>query len=135
MHIINFNTSTGWSDPGRGAEFGIISYDWSNAKEQWAAAKPMDCEERLLQQAQMTKSLSPKSKVFVYRNVVKALPWFTAVREKILDPAYSGWFVRFSGKGEYVVPDCAAEDANKCSIFYHDQEQTPAGKRTEIHGL
>lgn len=53
-------------------EFGIVSYDWSNAKAQWAASKPMDCEERLLQQATMTKQLNPASHVFVYRNVVKA---------------------------------------------------------------
>jgi hypothetical protein len=49
-----------------------VSYDWSNAKAQWAASKPMDCEERLLQQATMTKQLNPASHVFVYRNVVKA---------------------------------------------------------------
>merc|ERR1712194_419855 len=29
---------SGWSSPERGAEFGIISYDWSNAKTQWAVA-------------------------------------------------------------------------------------------------
>ena len=85
---------SGWSSPERGAvrpfrrsihrvrfggpccfvvqEFGIVSYDWSNAKAQWAASKPMDCEERLLQQATMTKQLNPASHVFVYRNVVKA---------------------------------------------------------------
>ena len=39
------------SSPSRGAEFGIVSYDWSNAKAQWAAEKPMDCEERLQTQA------------------------------------------------------------------------------------
>ena len=41
---------SGYSSPERGAQFGIASYDWSNAKKQWAAAKPMDCEERLLEQ-------------------------------------------------------------------------------------
>lgn len=75
--------SSGWSSPLRGAQFGIVSYDWSNAKVQWAAAKPMDCEERLLKQAEMTAALNPHSHVFVYRNLVKALPWYTAVREKI----------------------------------------------------
>lgn len=118
--------SSGWSSPQRGAEFGIISYDWSNSKDQWAAAKPMDCEERLLKQAEMTKSLNPASHVFTYRNAVKALPWYTSVREKLDDPAYSGWFLKFDPKGaSYNVPQCAAENSSKCSVFYHDQEQTP----------
>ena len=57
----------------------------------------------------------------------KALPWFSSVREKLNDPAYSGWFLRFNGTTprHYNVPDCAAENASKCSIYYHDQEQTP----------
>lgn len=118
--------SSGWSSPSRGAEFGIISYDWSNAKAQWAASKPMDCVERLTEQATMTKSLNPSSKVFTYRNLVKALPWFKEVREKLDDPNYSGFFLKFGNKTETHVPRCAAENPKKCSIFYHDQEQTPA---------
>ena len=39
----------------------------------------------------------------MYRNLVKALPWFSSVREKLLDPAYAGFFLRFSGKGNYSV--------------------------------
>lgn len=120
--------SSGWSSPVRGSEFGIVSYDWSNAKQQWATATPMDCEERLLQQARMTKALNPSSRVFVYRNLVKALPWFTSVREKLDDPRYSGWFLRFNStapRSSHHVPACAAENSSKCSLFYHDQEQTP----------
>ena len=33
--MINF---TGWSPPEYGGKFGIVSYDWSTAKLQWAAA-------------------------------------------------------------------------------------------------
>jgi hypothetical protein len=47
--------------------------DWSNAKQLWANAKPMDCEERLITQAAMVKAVNPDTKVFVYRNLVKAL--------------------------------------------------------------
>src|SRR5690348_4861479 len=64
--------------------FGIISYDWSNEKSQWVNARPMDCEERMLTQAMATKRNNPSAHVFVYRNLVKALPWFTSVR-KIID--------------------------------------------------
>lgn len=126
--------SSGWSSPQRGASFGIVSYDWSNAKNQWAAAKPMDCEERLLHQAEMTKEMNPQSHVFVYRNVIKALPWFSAVRAKLDDPAYSDWFLRFdpAPADPYHVPACAAENSTKCSAFYHDQEQTPTVPTPEV---
>jgi hypothetical protein len=121
---------SGWSDPALGAQFGIVSYDWSNAKTQWAAAKPMDCEKRLQTQARMTKAANNETHVFGYRNVVKALPWFGSVREKLDDPAYSGWFLRFDpeqvASKNTSVPPCAAEDQQKCSVYYHDQEQVRA---------
>jgi hypothetical protein len=94
----------------------------------------MDCEERLQTQARKTKKKNPDSHVFVYRNIVKALPWFTSVRDKLDDPAYSGFFLKFAKtpkNGSYHVPDCAAENASKCSVFYHDQEQTPAVPTTK----
>lgn len=74
-------------------------------------------------------------KVFVYRNLVKALNWFTAVRSILDDPAYSGFFLRFSGAsgplpapppGPFHVPPCTTQNnATLCSGYYHDQEQTP----------
>jgi len=117
---------TGYSSPERGAEFGIISYDWSNDKLHWAAAQPMDCEERLTTQATATKQMNPNSKVFTYRNVVKALPWFSSVRKILDDPDYAGFFLKFGVGVDTKVDRCAAEDESKCSVFYHDQMQTPA---------
>eukprot|EP01084_Bolivina_argentea_P134701 237516_1 len=88
------------------AKFGIVSIDWSNAKQQWANAQPMDCEERLLTQVKAIKAINPSTKTWVYRNLVKALPyvklhckpnlshniscisWFTDVRKKLIDPNY-----------------------------------------------
>ena len=67
-------------------------------------------------------------RVWTYRNTIKALNWFTSVREKLEDPSYAGWFVRFANyrgpqsNGSYHVPACTFE---KCSGFYHDQLQTP----------
>ena len=119
---------SGWFDPKVAADYGIVDFDWSNAKQLWANAKPMDCEERLLTQAQAVKAVKPTAKVFVYRNIVKALPWFSSVREKLLDPAYSGWFLKFHNystpvpQNRYAVPPCTG---NKCSGLYHDQDQTP----------
>jgi len=64
--------------------------------------------------------------VWVYRNLVKALPWFSSVRTKITDPAYSGWFLKFKPKGPYHVPQCDSNyNPPLCSNFYHDQNQVP----------
>merc|ERR1719316_1087989 len=69
--------------------------------------------------------------MFVYRNMIKALPWFTSVRKKITDPAYAAWFMPFSkaviaNHSLSHVPVC---DNNYqpplCSNLYHDQSQTP----------
>ena len=133
--------------------YGIVDYDWSNAKQVWVNAHPMNADEMLLQQAIISKAAAcpdtcggsdgcpyknacPLAKVWVYRNLVKALPWFTTVREKLEDPAYAGFFLKFSNttcattpacaKDTYHVPSCDYNfDPPKCSPFYHDQEQTP----------
>jgi len=75
----------------------------------------------------MTTSASPGTTVYVYRNSIKALPWYTSVREKLVDKAYAKWFLNFGANAApYHVPQC---DNNYkpplCSNFYHDQEQTP----------
>ena len=91
--------------------WGIIDFDWSNAKvraprakqplplsaafaqpcaptaqTEWAKAKPMNCEEMLVEQVKVTTEASPGTTVWVYRNGIKALPWYTLVREKVTDP-------------------------------------------------
>ena len=58
--------SSGWSSPERGAAFGIVSYDWSNAKLEWANEGPMDCDGSLVRQAARNKAQNPTAKVFVY---------------------------------------------------------------------
>ena len=73
-------------------------------------------------QATKVKALNNSTHVFIYRNLVKALPWYTGVREKLTDPAYQGWFIPFRSSGSTVVPKCTLD---KCSDRYHDQEQTP----------
>ena len=91
----------------------------------------------MVTQAAATKGENPDGHVWVYRNLVKALPWFETVRAKLLDPAYASWFLKFdpSKKGNYSVhtgsdkisAQCDENyDPPICSDFYHDQEQTPA---------
>lgn len=119
---------TGYTDARMTDGFGLISYDWSNAKQLWANTKPMDAERRMVEQAAITKGRNAEAHVWVYRNLVKALPWLGSVREKLLDPAYASWFLKFDPKraGNYHVPDCdSTYSPPLCSEFYHDQEQTP----------
>ena len=117
---------SGYFDADYAAQFAVVDFDWSNAKQLWANTKPMDCQERLVTQAQMVKAKNPRVRTFVYRNIVKALPWYTQVREKLEDPNYAGWFLRFrdypAANASYHVPACTA---GQCSQFYHDQSQTP----------
>ena len=126
--------------------FSIVDVDWSNARSLWARAQPMNCEELLLQQALQIKQSSPSTRVYIYRNSVKMLPWFSTVREKLTDAAYAPWFLPFGCTGTAAeeerllqlgaaaprgppchVPKC---DNNysppRCSNLYHDQEQTPS---------
>jgi len=117
--------NSGSFNPEFAAQWGIADFDWSNWKygaTGWTTSAPMDCQEKLLSQAQMTKQANPSMKVFVYRNMVKALPWYSSVREKLLDPAYSGFFLKFNCN-----KTAGCHVPTQGSLFYHDQEQTPHG--------
>ena len=127
---------SGPMDPQDTKGWQYVDFDWSNWKgrgdaDGWAKHKPMDCEELLLEQVQMTTSASPGTTVWVYRNFIKALPWFTLVREKITNPDYALWFLRFNCSVEDPLKNCHVPvcdtnyDPPLCSPFYHDQEQTP----------
>jgi len=121
---------SGYHSVSEAVRYGLVDYDWSNAKQLWANTQPMDCQERLLEQADMVHKADPTTKIFVYRNAIKALNWFTSIREKLDDPQYAGWFIKFkdykgpSSNHSYAknVPACTYD---KCSEFYHDQKQTP----------
>lgn len=125
--------NTGMHSVQEALRYGVAVYDWSNGKQIWANQHPMNDEELLTKQAEMVLAADPgvpggQPRVWVYRNTIKALNWYTSVREKLDDPAYAGWFVRFKdykgpeSNNSYHVPACTYE---KCSGFYHDQEQTP----------
>eukprot|EP01084_Bolivina_argentea_P290417 498855_1 len=109
------------------ARYGIVDIDWSNGKQVWASTSPMNDQELLLSEAQRIRKANPNTKVWVYRNLAKALPWFTDVRTKILDPNYNkNWFLSFKPNPPYHMNPCTnTSQINKCSMFYHDQEQTP----------
>lgn len=69
--ILMVCNNTGFTDPQSTKGWSIIDFDWSNAKAQWAAAQPMNCEELLIEQVNMTAAASPGTSMFIYRNAVK----------------------------------------------------------------
>ena len=99
------------------ASFGICDIDWSNQKPLWSQAKPMNCSEVLVDQARLVKAVNNDTRVFVYRNLVKALPWQTEVREKLENPLWWGFFLHKK--------NTTGTDAT--GVLYHDFEQTPKG--------
>jgi len=88
-----------------------------------------------VQQCAMLHKYNPSVRCFVYRNLVKALPWYSSVREKINDAAFSGWFLHNKPggslpNGSYHVPQCDDNwDPPRCTELYHDVDQTPGFPR------
>jgi hypothetical protein len=123
--------NTGFTDPQTTLGWGIVDFDWSNSKGTgtapgWAKHQPMDDEEMLYQQVQMTTAASPGTTVWVYRCSIYAYPWFTTVRTILDDPAYEPWFLKFKPEGPWYSPKCDTNyNPPRCSDYYHMQEQSP----------
>lgn len=111
--------------------YGLIDVDWSNARSWWASQEPMMCEEALVEQAAAIKAAFPSTRVFVYRNIVKALNWYSSVRYALDNTSFSSWFISFAPggslpNGSWHTPNCdAAYSPPLCTHFYHDIVQTP----------
>ena len=119
------------------AKFGLVDYDWSNAKQEWVNESPMRCEATLVEQAARTKALNPRSKVFVYRNIVKALPWYAEIRALLADQRFWGWFLPYKGCYDNATRTYTC-GANATANLYHDHEQTPGwpgGRSSKIDGI
>ena len=102
--------ASGWYDPIYAAKWGLVSFDWSNAKTDWLAVSPHDCEERLVEQCQKIKTINPNVKCFAYRNTELALEWLTSQRA-VMDEAHAGWFLNFQG----AAADAKCKAAGPCT--------------------
>ena len=123
--------NSGYTDPSTTLGWGVVDFDWSNAKgkgtaDGWVKHKPMDDEEMLFKQVQMTTAATANATVWVYRCSVYAYPWYTSVRAILDDAAYSDWFVKFKPTGPWYSPKCDNNyDPPLCSDYFHMQEQSP----------
>merc|ERR1719409_411245 len=66
---------------------------------------------KLIQAAREDRKTYPNAvpgKTWVYRQSVKAEPWDTTVRNKLIDPAYSGFFLHYAEDYNYSAPICNA---------------------------
>ena len=121
---------TGYTDPASTAGWGIVDFDWSNGKgtgsaDGWAKHKPMDDEEMLFKQVEMTAAATKGTTVWVYRNTVYGYPWYTDVRKTLEDPAYADWYFSFKPNPPWFSKKCDAAIPSLCSDLFHEQEQSP----------
>ena len=112
------------------ARFGLVDFDWSNAKMVWAGLRPMDAGAMALEQAARNKAANPRAKVFVYMNLVKALPWFDEVRRLLQNQSYWDFFIPYAGckhntTGEYLCRSNVTGAVDAASNLYHDEKQSP----------
>ena len=96
----------------------------------WASHRPMDAGAMALEQAARNKAANPRAKVFVYRNLVKALPWFAEVQRLLQDQRYWGFFIPYEGckhnaTGEYLCRNNVSGALDASSNLYHDEKQSP----------
>jgi hypothetical protein len=102
--IIHTSNVSGWTDTASAAKYGIVSFDWNNAKAIWLKPNRSEstCEATLVEQARRVKAFRPSSKVLVYRNCMYALQWLESERAVMYDPAYADFFLRNKKTGAII---------------------------------
>lgn len=114
-------------------DWGVVSYDWSNAASVWHSDSPNDCDQKMVGQAASAKRTAPDTKVWIYRNLAQAYAEFTQIREKLSDPNFQGWFVKFGANVTDDDPDTPRCTKNPrsgkmlCSDLFHWRGQRPGG--------
>jgi hypothetical protein len=105
--------------PAQAATWGWSFNTWVNGMYAWARDAPEDCDEVQVSQSVATAAIGRGGRQSTYRNVAKALPWFTMVREKLADRAFERWFLPWAACKNY---DCGD---NATANLYHSFLQTP----------
>lgn len=106
------------------SQWNLVDIDWNSDRVDWSKPQPMDCEENMLANLAAIKAVNPTGITWLYRNGIKALPWFTSVRQLLEDRSQWGLFMPYAGclqNGQYVCGPNATQN------LYHDFEQAPRG--------
>lgn len=117
--------NSGPVDPVWASKWSLVDIDWNSDKVDWSKVKPMNNEEQMLGNVQAIRRVNNQAITWVYRNGIKALPWFTSVRTKLEDPQYWGWFMPYANCS--TAPGVYVCGPNATTNLYHDFEQTPSG--------
>ena len=141
------NSSGYWSNPD---EFGLTSFDWSNAKAIWSSNtnNATNCSEMLVEQAKMVKTASHgRTRVFVYRNFELALEWIRGQRAAMNDPTKSGYFLYVSLSSLFhvtpvfvssLITTSLTSSSSPLSSQYQDEHGVSTGKvysEPQLNGL
>jgi hypothetical protein len=87
--------------------WGVVALDFETEENIWADHRPKDADVMMIEQAAVIKKMAPDTRVWVYRNLVQPYANFVQLREKIEDPAFSGWFVHFGPDNDpKLTPQC-----------------------------
>jgi hypothetical protein len=78
------------------ARWGVLSFDWATLSDEWAGDMPSDDDQKLLDAATYLKAAAPETKAWIYRSLVNPISTFGSVREKLEDPQYHGFFLKFA---------------------------------------
>jgi hypothetical protein len=105
--------------------WGVIEIDFESEESLWAHhAGGKNADVMMLEQASQMKEIAPESSVWIYRNLVQAYSNFKQLREKLEDPQYSGWWMKFDNatNDEKLTPRCAHNsrlNRTLCSDLFH----------------
>jgi hypothetical protein len=104
-------------------QWGVVALDFESQEGLWAHHRPKDADVMMIEQAAVMKRMAPETQIWGYRNLVQPYANFVQLREKIEDPAYSGWFVHFGpGNNDRLTPRCEVNPRlNKtlCTDLFH----------------
>lgn len=100
--------------------WGIVTLDFESQEMLWGHHSPKNSDEMMLAQAVQMKSIAPDTKIYVYRNLAQAYANFAQFREKLEDPLYSDWWLKFGP--ESTMPRCELNprlNRTLCSDLFH----------------
>jgi hypothetical protein len=117
--------------------FGCVTVTWSYDKSDWVNQRPMMDEETMFKYAAYLKRRQPDMRVFVYRNLVKALNWCETNRFAL--EMHPSWFFKFEQVACFALSDkmltaCIAEAVSSTSVHCREVQSPVPRPATNASG-